>query len=291
MGLVGTANKGPDQNNSEFFITLTKQRLKPIEGRYTIFGEVVEGFDTLQKLNECHLDSKNKPLMHISILHAHVLEDPFPDPEDFKEPDSPEPEKYLENVGEGEDYANMETVLGELSDQGKLEEKIKQDKIKTKEINLEMLNDIPDADMKPGENMLFICQLNPLTKEEDLESIFSQFGKIKSCEIVYDFKTADSLQYAFIEYETKQAAEDAYFKMHNCLIDDRRIHVDFSQSMRHKQSRVSRGRVKRKQFYEEIREEQEDDEQDDLQTAVDVKEISSKRKKKKSKIRLYNLEL
>lgn len=33
------------------------------------------------------------------------------------------------------------------------------------------------------------------------------------------------------EFETKEACERAFFKMDNCLIDDRRIHVDFSQSV------------------------------------------------------------
>ncbi|PNX96805.1 peptidyl-prolyl cis-trans isomerase 4-like protein, partial [Trifolium pratense] len=33
------------------------------------------------------------------------------------------------------------------------------------------------------------------------------------------------------EFEDKQACEQAYFKMDNALIDDRRIHVDFSQSV------------------------------------------------------------
>ena len=37
--------------------------------------------------------------------------------------------------------------------------------------------------------------------------------------------------YAFIEFETKNACEEAYFKMENALIDERRIHVDFSQSV------------------------------------------------------------
>ena len=43
--------------------------------------------------------------------------------------------------------------------------------------------------------------------------------------------TGDSLQYAFVEFENRKACEDAYFKMDNVLIDDRRIHVDFSQSV------------------------------------------------------------
>ena len=49
--------------------------------------------------------------------------------------------------------------------------------------------------------------------------------------MIRDKKTNESLCYAFIEFAEKKSAEDAYFKMENVLIDDRRIHVDFSQSV------------------------------------------------------------
>jgi hypothetical protein len=39
------------------------------------------------------------------------------------------------------------------------------------------------------------------------------------------------LQYAFIEFENQKDCEQAYFKMQGVLIDDHRIHVDFSQSV------------------------------------------------------------
>ncbi|CAJ0751808.1 20520_t:CDS:2, partial [Entrophospora sp. SA101] len=52
-----------------------------------------------------------------------------------------------------------------------------------------------------------------------------------SCEIIRDKKTGDSLCYAFIEFEDKDDCENAYFKMNNVLIDDKRIKVDFSQSV------------------------------------------------------------
>merc|ERR1712083_48184 len=73
--------------------------------------------------------------------------------------------------------------------------------------------------------------LNPVTTDDDLEIIFSRFGRVVSCEVIRDRKTGDSLQYAFVEFEDKDACEKAYFKMDNVLIDDRRIHVDFSQSV------------------------------------------------------------
>ncbi|WFC95724.1 peptidylprolyl isomerase [Malassezia brasiliensis] len=98
-------------------------------------------------------------------------------------------------------------------------------------LTLEIVGDLPHAEIKPPENILFVCKLNPVTRSDDLELIFSRFGKINSCEVIRDKKTGDSLQYAFVEYEDREAAERAYTKMQNVLIDDRRIWVDFSQSV------------------------------------------------------------
>ncbi|XP_032263574.1 peptidyl-prolyl cis-trans isomerase-like 4 isoform X2 [Phoca vitulina] len=111
-------------------------------------------------------------------------------------------------------------------------EEIKAEKeAKTQAILLEMVGDLPDADIKPPENVLFVCKLNPVTTDEDLEIIFSRFGPIRSCEVIRDWKTGESLCYAFIEFEKEEDCEKAFFKMDNVLIDDRRIHVDFSQSV------------------------------------------------------------
>ncbi|KAF9578990.1 Peptidyl-prolyl cis-trans isomerase-like 4, partial [Lunasporangiospora selenospora] len=85
--------------------------------------------------------------------------------------------------------------------------------------------------IKPPENVLFVANLNPATRSEDLELIFSRFGLILSCEVIRDKKSGDSLCYAFIEFEKEEQCSEAYFKMNNVLIDDRRIHVDFSQSV------------------------------------------------------------
>lgn len=39
---------------------------------------------------------------------------------------------------------------------------------------LEMVGDLPDADIAPPENVLFVCKLNPVTTDDDLEIIFSR---------------------------------------------------------------------------------------------------------------------
>ena len=112
-----------------------------------------------------------------------------------------------------------------------IEEFMKDHEAKKRAKLLEIIGDIPDAEIKPPENVLFVCKLNPVTTDDDLELIFSRFGKINSCEVIRDRRSGDSLCYAFIEFDRKEDCENGYFKMNNALIDDRRIHVDFSQSV------------------------------------------------------------
>ena len=65
--------------------------------------------------------------------------------------------------------------------------------------------------MKLPENILFICKLNPCTTEQDLDLIFSRFGGIRSCEVVRDWKSGESLGYAFLEFETDKSCEEGIF--------------------------------------------------------------------------------
>ena len=46
-----------------------------------------------------------------------------------------------------------------------------------------------------------------------------------------NWRFPSACQYAFIEFENEDDCMNAYFKMDNVLIDDRRIHVDFIQSL------------------------------------------------------------
>jgi len=78
-------------------------------------------------------------------------------------------------------------------------------------LTLEMIGDLPFANVRPPENVLFVCKLNPVTRDEDLELIFSRFGKIMSCEVLRDKKTGDSLQYAFVEFDKREEAEQVSF--------------------------------------------------------------------------------
>ncbi|RVW66935.1 Peptidyl-prolyl cis-trans isomerase CYP59 [Vitis vinifera] len=124
--------------------------------------------------------------------------------------------------------------LDEQLDTSELEELIRSKEAHSRAVVLESIGDIPDAEIKPPDNVLFVCKLNPVTEvsassliiafigmpsmaialkillpsiliskirceDEDLHTIFSRFGTVISAEIIRDFKTGDSLCYAFIE--------------------------------------------------------------------------------------------
>lgn len=214
---------------SQFFITLG-ENLDSLDNEHLVFGEIVEGLEVVNKLNQCLTDEGNRPFQDIRITHMVVLEDPYPDPDALPaEPPSPELTKEVLKS----DYIAADEVIDDT--EGKTSEEIAEEiadrDAKARATILEMVGDLPDADTAPPENILFVCKLNPVTTSEDLEIIFSRFGKINSCEVICDHVTGNSLQYAFIKFAVQKSCEDAYFKMDNVLIDDRRIHVDFSQSV------------------------------------------------------------
>lgn len=212
---------------SQFLITLGDD-LDYLDDKAAIFGKVVEGFDVLEKINEAFTDEKGRPLKDVRIRHTVVLDDPYPDPPGFVEPtESPVPTPaQLATVRIADDEELDEEVDEETMDKLRREREAR-----AQALTLEMVGDLPFAEVKPPENVLFVCKLNPVTQDEDLNLIFSRFGKILSCEVIRDKKTGDSLQYSFIEFENQKDCEQAYFKMQGVLIDDHRIHVDFSQSV------------------------------------------------------------
>jgi len=178
------------------------------------------------KINDTYVDTEGRPFQNIRIKHVIVLEDPFDDISGITIPSrSPVFKKDDERLEADED----------IEEPGKSKEEI-EEAIAIKEATsraevLEMVGDIPDADVIPPRNVLFVCKLNPATRDDDLETLFSRFGKIASTEIIRDHKSGESLCYGFIEFEKEQECEEAYYKMDNVLVDDRRIHVDFSQSV------------------------------------------------------------
>ncbi|EGO02287.1 hypothetical protein SERLA73DRAFT_104684 [Serpula lacrymans var. lacrymans S7.3] len=225
MAIAPSLNGDKGGCGSQFFITLG-DNIDYLDGKHAVFGHVVEGLETLDKLNDIFTDQDGRPFKDVRIRHVIVLDDPFPDPEGLIQP----PSSPIRPPDNSTRIAEDEDPLATLPEEEEERERRKQ-AAAASALTLEMVGDLPFANVRPPENVLFVCKLNPVTRDEDLELIFSRFGIIMSCQVLRDKRTGDSLQYAFIEFDKREDAEQAYFKMQNVLVDDRRIWVDFSQSV------------------------------------------------------------
>jgi peptidylprolyl isomerase len=72
-GILAMANRGPHTNGSQFFITTAKTPW--LNGRHTIFGQVVGSMDTVWKLNKVPTlgrSAGDRPLERQEIIKAYI---------------------------------------------------------------------------------------------------------------------------------------------------------------------------------------------------------------------------
>ena len=161
---MATASSSPNSEErvaaSQFLITLG-DNLDYLDGKGAIFGKVVEGFDALERINGAFCDEKGRPLKDIRIRHTVILDDPFDDPPGLTEPtESPLPTNaQLATVRIADDEE-----LDENIDEETLDKLRREREARAQALTLEMVGDLPFAEVKPPENVLFVCKLNPVTQ-------------------------------------------------------------------------------------------------------------------------------
>ncbi len=69
-GLLAMANAGPNTNGSQFFITTAKTPW--LNMRHTLFGEVVSGYDVVQKIENVATGPGDKPVEEQKIIKAYI---------------------------------------------------------------------------------------------------------------------------------------------------------------------------------------------------------------------------
>lgn len=73
-GLLAMANSGPNTNGSQFFITVATPR--HLDGRHTIFGEVVKGYEVVTAISQVPRNPSDRPLQKVEIIKISMSESP-----------------------------------------------------------------------------------------------------------------------------------------------------------------------------------------------------------------------
>jgi cyclophilin family peptidyl-prolyl cis-trans isomerase len=65
-GALAMANAGPDTNGSQFFL-VTTPAASWLDGKHTVFGQITEGIDVLDKIEGKPTDGRDKPTEDVTI--------------------------------------------------------------------------------------------------------------------------------------------------------------------------------------------------------------------------------
>lgn len=74
-GIVSMANSGPDTNASQFFICYDAQ--PHLNNKNTVIGQVLDGFDVLDKLERVPVGKKSRPLTDIVLERITIHVNPI----------------------------------------------------------------------------------------------------------------------------------------------------------------------------------------------------------------------
>ena len=69
-GLLAMANRGPDSNGSQFFITTSTPH--HLDGKHTIFGEVISGYPVVEAISQVKTMLGSRPAVPVSLVSVSV---------------------------------------------------------------------------------------------------------------------------------------------------------------------------------------------------------------------------
>lgn len=104
------ANAGRNTNKSQFFVTF--KSCKHLDKKHTIFGHLVGGSETLDKIEQMPVDKQDRPVEDLVIESTSVFVDPFAEVDEQLEQ---ERQKAAEEAKASSGDRRKEVNKGELS--------------------------------------------------------------------------------------------------------------------------------------------------------------------------------
>jgi peptidyl-prolyl cis-trans isomerase-like 4 len=144
-GTITMVNNANNQHGSQFLITLSAN-LDSLDDVHTVFGEVTDGWDVLDKINLAVVDQDFRPYHDIRIIHTVIVSNPFEIPPSLDiSVRSPSP--TIERVKSS--MFGFDELFEEDRIQGRTDDEIK-DYIEEKEAQaraqiLELIGDLPEV--------------------------------------------------------------------------------------------------------------------------------------------------
>lgn len=72
VGRLAMANSGPGTNGSQFFVTVAETPW--LNGRHTIFGQVTEGYDVVERIEKVAKGPQDRPVDDVVLERVEIVE-------------------------------------------------------------------------------------------------------------------------------------------------------------------------------------------------------------------------
>lgn len=70
-GTIAMANSGPNTGGSQFFINVADNTF--LDGKHPVFGEVIEGYDVVEKISKIKTDANDAPVSDVIISSITII--------------------------------------------------------------------------------------------------------------------------------------------------------------------------------------------------------------------------